>query len=214
MSSVLAGLQTAGVLAVLRAPSGAAAVSAVAALTAGGVTGIEITYTTPDATEAIAEVARRHGDQIYLGAGTVLREEQAREAVDAGAAFLVSPGTEATLVAAMRATGVAVFTGALTPSEVMAALRMGVDAVKVFPAMLGGPAYLRALRGPFPEVPMMPTGGVTPANLADWLAAGAVAVGAGSELCSTSAMAEGRWDEVTAAAHSFTRALRSAREFR
>lgn len=214
MSSVLAGLQAAGVLAVLRAPSYAAAVSAVDALVAGGVTGIEITYSTPDATAAIAEVARRHGDQVYLGAGTVLTEEQAREAVDAGATFLVSPGTDADLVAAMRATGAAVFTGALTPSEVMAALRLGIDAVKVFPAMLGGPAYLRALRGPFPDVPFLPTGGVTPANLADWLAAGAVAVGAGSELCPTSAMTQGRWDEVRDAARSFIRALQSARESR
>ena len=132
----------------------------------------------PDAADAIAEAARRHGDAIYLGAGTVLTAAQAHEAVEAGATFLVSPGTDDAVVAAMRGTGVAVFAGALTPSEVMAALRLGVDAVKIFPASLGGPAYLKALRGPFPDVAFMPTGGVSVANISDWLAAGAVAVGA------------------------------------
>ncbi|HYP44119.1 MAG TPA: bifunctional 4-hydroxy-2-oxoglutarate aldolase/2-dehydro-3-deoxy-phosphogluconate aldolase [Propionibacteriaceae bacterium] len=211
-SAVVTALQRVGVLAVLRAPSAAAAVSAVDALVAGGVTGIEITFSTPDAPEAIAEVARRHADAVYLGAGTVLTGQHARAAVDAGADFLVSPGTEATLVAAMKSTGAAVFTGALTPSEVMATLSLGVDAIKVFPAALGGPSYLRALRGPFPEVPFLPTGGVTAGNLAQWLAAGAVAVGAGSELCSASAMAQGRWAEVTEAARSFSRALSTARD--
>lgn len=210
--TVVTALQRVGVLAVLRAPSGPAAVSAVDALVAGGVRGIEITFSTPDAPAAIAEVSRRHGPSVYLGAGTVLTGEQARESVEAGAQFLVSPGTEASLVEEMRATGAAVFTGALTPSEVMATVRLGVDAVKVFPAALGGPAYLRALRGPFPDVPFMPTGGVTADNLAEWLAAGAVAVGAGGELCSTSAMAQGRWDEITAAARSFSAALSATRE--
>ena len=209
--SVLHGLERAGVLAVLRAPSAALAVQAVDALVAGGVRGIEITYSTPDAARAIAESARRHGDQIYLGAGTVLTPAQADEAVEAGAAFLVSPGTDEPLVAAMRATGVAVFTGALTPSEVMAALRLGVDAVKIFPASLGGPTYLKSLRGPFPDVAFMPTGGVNAGNIKDWLAAGAVAVGAGSELCSPAAMAAGRWDQVEAAAREFSAAYRAAR---
>lgn len=208
---VVDALRRAGVLAVLRAPSAEAAVSAVDALVAGGVTGIEITYSTPDADAAISEVARRHGDRIYLGAGTVLTEAQAGEAVAAGASFLVSPGTDEALVPVLRATGAAVFTGALTPSEVMAALRLEVDAVKVFPAALGGPAYLKALRGPFPDVPFMPTGGVSAANIGDWLAAGAVAVGAGGELCSASAMAAGRWDEIEASARRFSSAFRAAR---
>jgi 2-dehydro-3-deoxyphosphogluconate aldolase / (4S)-4-hydroxy-2-oxoglutarate aldolase len=100
--------------------------------------------------------------------------------------------------------------GALTPSEVMAALRLGTDAVKIFPASLGGPAYLKALRGPFPDVAFMPTGGVSVANISDWLAAGAVAVGAGSELCSPDAMAAGRWDEIGATAREFAAAYQSA----
>jgi 2-dehydro-3-deoxyphosphogluconate aldolase / (4S)-4-hydroxy-2-oxoglutarate aldolase len=211
-SSVLTALRAAGVLAVLRAPSGQAAVLAVDALLAGGVTGIEITYSTPDAAESISEIARRHGAAVYLGAGTVLTAEQANEAVDAGASFLVSPGTDETLVPAMKETGAAVFTGALTPSEVMTALRIGVDAVKIFPASLGGPGYLKSLRGPFPQVPFMPTGGVSAGNIKDWFAAGAVAVGAGSELCPAAALAAGRWDEIEALARQFAAACRQARE--
>jgi 2-dehydro-3-deoxyphosphogluconate aldolase/(4S)-4-hydroxy-2-oxoglutarate aldolase len=154
------------------------------------------------------------GDTIYLGAGTVLTAAQAHEAVEAGATFLVSPGTDEAVVAVMRGTGVAAFTGALTPSEVMAAVRLGVDAVKVFPASLGGPPCLKALRGPFPDVAFMPTGGVSVANISDWLAAGAVAVGAGSELCSPGAMAAGRWDEIEATAREFAAAYQAARRDR
>jgi 2-dehydro-3-deoxyphosphogluconate aldolase/(4S)-4-hydroxy-2-oxoglutarate aldolase len=210
-TSVLHGLERAGVLAVLRAPSADQAVRAVDALVAGGVTGIEITYSTPDATDAIAEIARRHGKGIYLGAGTVLTHAQAEEAVQAGATFLVSPGTDEPVVAAMKSTGAAVFTGALTPTEVMAALRLDVHAVKIFPASLGGPAYLKSLRGPFPDVAFMPTGGVNADNIKDWLAAGAVAVGAGSELCSSAAMAGGRWDQIESSARRFSAAYRDAR---
>jgi 2-dehydro-3-deoxyphosphogluconate aldolase / (4S)-4-hydroxy-2-oxoglutarate aldolase len=213
-SSLLQGLEQAGILAVLRAPSADHAVRAVDALVAGGVLGIEITYSTPDAADVIAEAERRHGDTIYLGAGTVLTAAHAHEAVEAGATFLVSPGTDEAVVAVMRGTGVATFTGALTPSEVMAAVRLGVDAVKVFPASLGGPAYLKALRGPFPDVAFMPTGGVSVANISEWLAAGAVAVGAGSELCSPGAMAAGRWDEIKATAREFAAAYQAARRDR
>jgi Entner-Doudoroff aldolase len=148
---------------------------------------------------------------LNLGAGTVLTEEQVSEAVEAGAEFLVSPGTQEAVVRAMLGTGVAVFSGALTPSEVMAAVQFGVDAVKIFPASLGGPAYLRSLRGPFSDVPFLPTGGVDASNLGEWLAAGAAAVGAGGKLCSPSAMAEGRWDDIEGVARQFAAALRTAR---
>jgi 2-dehydro-3-deoxyphosphogluconate aldolase/(4S)-4-hydroxy-2-oxoglutarate aldolase len=202
------------VIAVLRAPSADAGIRATAALVAGGVTGIEITYSTPDAAAVIREVRDQHGDGVYLGAGTVRTAAQAREAVAAGARFLVSPGTEARLAAAMLDTGATVLAGALTPSEVMATLACGVRLVKLFPASLGGPAYLRALRGPFPDVAFVPTGGVTADNLGDWIAAGAVAVGAGGELCSAPAMAAGDWAAVTASARAFAAAARRAREQR
>lgn len=203
-------LREAGVVAVLRAPSALAAVHAVEALVAGGITGIEITYSTPDAAEAISELDRRFGTSICLGAGTVLSEQQARESVDAGARFLVSPGTDAALTAAMINTGATVLAGALTPSEVMATRRCGAHAVKLFPASLGGPGYLRSLRGPFPDVPFVPTGGVNPDNLVEWFTAGAIAVGAGGELCPAAAMASARWEEITAHAGNFAAALRRA----
>jgi len=200
-------LRGAAVVAVLRANDPEAALSAVEALVAGGITGIEVTYTTPGATAVIAEVARRHGDAVVLGAGTVTRAQQAREAVDAGATFLVSPGVASEVAQAMKATGAMVMLGALTPSEVMAANALGSDVVKIFPASLGGPDYLKALRGPFPDVALMPTGGVDPANLGQWLRTGAVAVGAGGTLVPGAAMAAGRFEEVEAAARSFVAAL-------
>jgi 2-dehydro-3-deoxyphosphogluconate aldolase/(4S)-4-hydroxy-2-oxoglutarate aldolase len=211
MTVSLSSVSATGVIAVLRAPSAAAAVQAVDALVAGGVTGIEITYSTPDAERALAEVADRHGDAVLLGAGTLTRPEQAERAVAAGARFLVSPGTQAELAGAMRATGAAVMLGALTPSEVMAAQALGADVVKIFPASLGGPGYLRSLRGPFPDVPLMPTGGVTSDNLGEWLAAGAVAAGAGSELCSPAAMRDGDWAAIERNARLFSSALAATR---
>jgi 2-dehydro-3-deoxyphosphogluconate aldolase / (4S)-4-hydroxy-2-oxoglutarate aldolase len=207
-SAALAGLRAATVVAVIRAPSAELAVQAADALVAGGVTGIEITYSTPGTSAAIREVRARHGDRILLGAGTVLTPDQATDAVQAGAEFLVTPGTTPTLTTALLETGVTVLGGAVTPSEVMTALSLGVHAVKLFPASLGGPAFLRSLRGPFPEVAFVPTGGVSAANLHQWLDAGAVAVGAGGELCSTAAMAAGEWAAITAEARAFSSAAR------
>ena len=206
----LTALRAATVIAVLRAPSAAAAVAATDALVAGGVTGIEITYSTPDAPTAIREVRQRHGDAVYLGAGTVLTEDHATEAVAAGAQFLVSPGTDPMLTRTMLETGMTVLSGAFTPSEVMMAANLGAHVVKLFPASLGGPGLLEALRGPFPDLAFCPTGGVNPENLSDWLAAGAVAVGAGGELCPAAALRSGDWATITAAAERFAEAARAA----
>ena len=206
----LAAIREAVVIAVLRAPSPDACLRATEALVAGGITGIEVTYSTPDAAAVIAELRARHGAAIRLGAGTVLTSQQAQAAVAAGAEFLVSPGTTSELAPAMLETGVTVMSGALTPSEVMTATGLGVHVVKLFPGALGGPAYLRALRGPFPEVAFVPTGGVTVDNLGDWLDAGALAVGAGGELASTEAMRRQDWPTLTAAAERFSAAARAA----
>lgn len=210
----LAPLASAGVIAVLRAPTVEAALHATEALVAGGITGIEITFSTPRAPDVIDELASRHGEAVQLGAGTVLTPAQAREAVDAGARFLVSPGTDPNLTPVMLSTGAAVLTGALSPSEVMAATALGTHAVKLFPASLGGPSYLRSLRGPFPTVQFTPTGGVTPENLGEWFRAGAFAVGAGSELCPAASMRDGDWPGITSAAVAFTAALRRTRQER
>ncbi|MEO6199555.1 MAG: bifunctional 4-hydroxy-2-oxoglutarate aldolase/2-dehydro-3-deoxy-phosphogluconate aldolase [Cryobacterium sp.] len=206
MTDSLAPLTTARVLAVVRAPSAESALLAADALIAGGIVGLEITYSTPDAPAVIRELDARYGDRIYLGAGTVTTAEEAAKAADAGARFLVSPGTRRELTGAMKDTGLLVLTGALTPSEVMAAIEYGTDVVKIFPASLGGPAFLKSLRGPFPDVALMPTGGVTPENLDDWFAAGAIAVGAGGDLVSGADLAAGRYDEVERKARLFASA--------
>lgn len=172
----------------------------------GGVTAIEITYSTPDPALAIAEITRRHGDRVYVGAGTIVRPEQAREVADAGARFLVSPGSTPEIAEAMLATGLVTMLGALTPTEIMVATALGADVVKLFPASLGGPAFMRALRGPFPDVPIMPTGGVNAANLREWFEAGVVAVGAGGELVSNSLILAGDWSAIEASARAFTAA--------
>lgn len=200
-----------GLLAVIRGPSKALTLEMVAALVAGGVTGIEITYTTPNAAEVVAALARRFGDEIVLGMGTLIEPAQAAEAAQAGAQFLVSPHTEPALAQAMVATGLPVMMGALTPTEVVSSRQLGSDVVKLFPGSLGGPEYMKALKGPFPNVPMMPTGGVDIDNIADWFAAGAVAVGAGSQLCPKSLAAAGKFDEITAIARSFVTAVAAAR---
>lgn len=202
MKEVLVRLEDAVVVAVLRAPSADAAVRTVDALVAGGVRAVEITYSTPDVAVALRAVRERHPD-LLLGAGTITHPAQAEESVTAGAEFLVSPGTLPDVTRAMLATGSVVLSGALSPTEVMTAVDLGADVVKLFPAGLGGPGLLKALRGPFPDVPFCPTGGVDAGNLAEWVAAGAVAVGAGGELCPAAAIREGRWDVITEAARRF-----------
>ena len=211
MTERLARTRAAGVLAVLRAPSPESALDAAEAIIRGGITGIEVTYSTPDAPGVIRELIARHGDAAHIGAGTVTTPEQAVAAADAGAEFLVSPGTLPDLTRAMLDTGRVVMTGALTPTEVMTALDLRVDVVKIFPASLGGPSFLSALRAPFPDAPLMPTGGVKPDNLADWFAAGAVAVGAGGDLASGSSIAASDWDDLEARAARFAAALATTR---
>lgn len=210
-SDTLTRLQDGGVVAVLRAPDGDGALRAVDALLAGGIRGIEITYTIPDAAEVIASLAGRRDTDIVLGAGTVLTPLQATEAAEAGAQFIVTPGTNPTLANAVIATGVASVLGAFTPSEVIDVLSLGADAVKIFPASVGGPSYLKMLRGPLPDVALMPTGGVTVDNVGDWFGAGAFCVGAGGDLCSAAMIANGQWGEIERRAAAFMAAVGSAR---
>ena len=200
-----------GLLAVLRGPSPDLTLAMVDALVAGGVLGIEITYTTPNAPEVVAALDRKYGDQILLGMGTLTEPEHVTQAQAAGARFVVSPHCEPTLAGLMVAADLAVMIGAFTPTEVMQAHRLGADVVKIFPGSLGGPDYLKSLRGPFPHIRMMPTGGVSLANVADWFAAGAVAVGAGSELCPPAWAKAGRFDEISERAREFVAAVAGAR---
>jgi 2-dehydro-3-deoxyphosphogluconate aldolase / (4S)-4-hydroxy-2-oxoglutarate aldolase len=200
-----------GVLAVIRGPSPELTVQMVGALVAGGVIGIEITYSTPNAEEVVRALAERYGNQILLGMGTLVEPAQAESAKAAGAQFLVSPVCEPALVQAMAATGLLTMAGALTPTEVLQAYRLGSDVVKIFPGSLTGPQYIKALKGPFPYIPVMPTGGVNAGNVAEWFAAGVVAVGAGSELCPPQLAKEGKFDEITRRAADFYQVVQSAR---
>lgn len=182
MSATLDRLRDARLVAVLRAESADEAVAISEALVEGGIEAIELTYSTPDVTSAIARVRELVGERVLVGAGTLTEPAHAREAADAGAEFLVSPHLDPALLEAMLATGLAALPGVLTPSEAQAAVRGGAEAVKLFPAATVGPGHLRALLAPFPALKIVPTGGIGSANAAEWLAAGAWAVGVGGEL--------------------------------
>lgn len=168
--------------------------------------------TVPGAIAAIASVAKRFGDKVLVGAGTVTDGETAKRAVDAGAEFIVTPCLVPEVIDAALRADVAVLPGALTPTEVYDAFRKGGAMVKVFPAQnVGGAAYLRALRGPFPEIPLVPTGGVTLDNVREMFEAGAAAVGVGSEMISKDALARRDYAAIGALAARFLAAVRKAR---
>ena len=208
---VLEKIKTLGLVAVIRGPTADLTVRMVDALVAGGVKGIEITYSTPNAEEVASTVAKKYGNEIVLGMGTLIEPVQADRAKAAGATFIVSPVSEPELVKAMVASGLVVMAGALTPTEVLQSYRLGSDVIKIFPGSLTGPSYIKALHGPFPYIPMMPTGGVSAANVGEWFAAGVVAVGAGSELCPPALAKEGKFDEITWRAAEFVHMVQAAR---
>lgn len=169
-------------VAILRADTADTFVDTAHRLADVGVTCIEFTLTSRGAIAALAEASRQLPSTVSLGAGTVIDPRAAESALDAGAEFLVSPSVDAAVIAAGVARGVPVYAGALTPTEIVTAWRAGAAAVKVFPASLGGPHYIRRVREPLPEIPLIPTGGVTMNSAADYLAAGAIAVGMGGGL--------------------------------
>jgi 2-dehydro-3-deoxyphosphogluconate aldolase/(4S)-4-hydroxy-2-oxoglutarate aldolase len=205
-------LREVGIIPIIRASSADAAVAVAEALLQGGLTVAEITFTVPNAIQAIERVAKRVAGKLLVGAGTVTDAEAARRAMDAGAEFIVTPCLIPEVIEAVRRAEVAVLPGALTPGEVFEAFRLGGDMVKVFPVQsVGGAAYLRALRGPFPDIPLVPTGGVTLENLADLFKAGAVAVGVGTELISQDALARRDYAAIGALAKQFLAAVRQAR---
>ncbi|MGI8423457.1 MAG: bifunctional 4-hydroxy-2-oxoglutarate aldolase/2-dehydro-3-deoxy-phosphogluconate aldolase [Chloroflexota bacterium] len=211
-SAVLARLVGIGVIPVVRAASADEALAAVAAIEAGGLPVLEITMTVPGAIGVIEAVAARYGDTVLVGAGTVLDPETARDCVAAGARFIVSPAVNVRTIEWCRGADVPVMPGALTPTEVLTAWQAGADVVKVFPCdSAGGAAHIKALKGPFPQIPLIPTGGVTLATVADYIRAGAAAVGVGSNLVDTKAIAAGAADRVTEAARQYVEAVRQAR---
>ncbi len=180
---------------------------AVEAVAAGGVRAVEITMTVPGAVEVIRHLAGLRLPGVLLGAGTVLDAESAVAVIEAGADFVVSPIADSGMIRECRRCGVLVAPGAFTPAEIWRAWMEGADIIKVFPATSLGPAYLRDLKGPFPNLRLMPTGGVTPANARAFIDAGACCVGLGTALLDKALIAQGRWDELTARAAALTASL-------
>ncbi len=202
-----------GIIPVVRASSAHQALLAVEAIRAGGISIVEVTMTVPGAIEVIGQLAKTAGSDVLVGAGTVLDAKTAQQCLDAGAEFLVSPGFDAQTVKFAREKGILVIPGALTPTEIIMAWNAGGDLIKVFPCgTVGGAKYIKALKGPLPQVPMIPTGGVNLDTAADFILAGAEALGVGGELLSESALKSGRTNQITDAARRFVAIVREARQ--
>ena len=208
---ILDGILECGIAAVVRAESADLAHKAIQAALEGGVNVIEVTFTVPGALEIIRDLAKTIGGDAILGAGTVLTPQTATDAIEAGARFIVSPCTSMAVIEAAKLKGVPVFPGALTPTEVVTAWQSGADLVKIFPANVVGPSYLRDLHGPLPQVKFMPTGGVGLDTAMDYLKAGASALGVGGDLINKKLMAEGNFAEITASARKFREIVREFR---
>ncbi|HID74871.1 MAG TPA: bifunctional 4-hydroxy-2-oxoglutarate aldolase/2-dehydro-3-deoxy-phosphogluconate aldolase [Planctomycetaceae bacterium] len=201
-----------GIVAVMRAPSGELLADVAEALLAGGVEAIEVTFTVPRAHRVLEQVADRLGDRILLGAGTVLDPETARAAILAGAQFVVSPALNLDVIRLCQRYDRAVMPGALTPTEVLTAWEAGADIVKIFPSDLTGPQYLKALHGPLPQVRLLPTGGVNLETAADFLRAGACALGVGGALVEKQAVASGDLARIESLARQYAQIVRSVRQ--
>ena len=208
---VVARIEALGIVAIIRLDAGAPLLDVAAALAEGGIDVLEFTVTTPGALRAVEDGAARLGDRVLLGVGTVLDAETARLAIQAGAAFVVMPTLNTDVITVCRRYSVPVIPGAMTPTEILAAWQSGADIVKVFPAALLGPDFIRQVRAPLPQVKLMPTGGISAANAADYLQAGAVAVGVGGRLVDRKAVAERRFDLITERAAELLAAVRSGR---
>ncbi|MDE3200674.1 MAG: bifunctional 4-hydroxy-2-oxoglutarate aldolase/2-dehydro-3-deoxy-phosphogluconate aldolase [Acidobacteriota bacterium] len=205
-------IERVGLIPVLRAKSVAQAHAVVKAMLAGGVTVVEVTMTVPNAVSLLAELKREYGGDVLLGSGTVTTADEAKATIDAGAEFVVSPSLHADVIAATKAAGKISIPGSLTPTEVITAYRAGADYVKIFPcSAMGGAPYLKALLAPFPFLKLIPTGGVTIASAADFLKAGARALGVGSDLVNLTAVDEGKPEVITEAARKYLEVLRQAR---
>ena len=207
----LARILESGIVAVVRAASGKSLVHVASALAQGGVTAIEVTFTVPGALDVIRHVNQEFGDSIVLGAGTVLDPETARAAILAGAEYIVAPTLNHDVIRLCRRYDKAVMPGAFTPTEILSAWESGADIVKVFPADSGGPAYLKALRGPLPQIRLMPTGGVDLATAESFLKAGACCLGVGSALVEPDAVSTGHFDRIRDLAAQFIAIVRHFR---
>lgn len=204
-------IERTGLIAIVRLDSSAALVQAAKAIAAGGVSVIEFTLTTPGALRTIEEAVRELGGEALIGAGTVLDAESARAAMLAGAEFIVAPTLSLDVITMCHRYDKVVIPGAYTPTEILSAWEHGADFVKVFPAEIGGPAYLKAVRAPLPQVKLIPVGGVSVETAGAFIRAGAAALGVGSNLVDRKAVSEGRFAQLTAAAQALSQAVAEAR---
>ena len=211
-NKILSSIIDIGVVPVVRTSSAEGAIRAIEAIYRGGIRAAEITMTVPGAIHALEKVADQFGDQIVLGAGTVLDPETARACMLAGAEFFVTPSLNLATIEMVRRYSKVVMPGALTPTEALTAWEAGADAVKIFPCgAVGGPKYIRALKAPFPQIEMIPTGGVNLETTAEFLRAGACAVAVGGELVDAKTIAEGKYEVFEQRARLFLEEVRKAR---
>jgi 2-dehydro-3-deoxyphosphogluconate aldolase / (4S)-4-hydroxy-2-oxoglutarate aldolase len=202
-----------GIVPVVRAASAKQGMQAAEAVCAGGIPIVEMTMTVPGAIDLISQLAKSMGSQVLVGAGTVIDAETAQRCIDAGAEFLVSPGFDLETVELANRAGKLVMSGALTPTEVITAWKAGSDLVKIFPCgSVGGAKHIQALKGPLPHIPMVPTGGVNLASAAEFIRAGAAALGVGGELVSPMALRSGNTNEIVETARKFMSIVRETRE--
>jgi 2-dehydro-3-deoxyphosphogluconate aldolase / (4S)-4-hydroxy-2-oxoglutarate aldolase len=211
-TEVLHRINETGVMPVLRAASVDEALALARAIEAGGIRVLEVTMTVPGAIEVIRSLVRERGDRILIGAGTVLDPETARACILAGALFIVSPALNLKTIELCRRYSVTVIPGALTPTEVLTAWEAGADIVKVFPCnAVGGASYLRALKAPLPQIELIPTGGVSLSTASEFLAAGAFALGVGSDLVNAKAIVDGKPEIITQIAKEYVETIRKWR---
>ncbi len=210
---VLQRIREIGLIPVVRAETADQAMRAVAAIKAGGVSVLEVTMTVPGAIGVIEQLAKAFGAETLIGAGTVLDPETARACIATGAQFIVSPSLNEETIAFCRAQDIAIFPGALTPTEIVRAWNAGADAVKIFPAgAVGGASYLKALKAPLPQIELIPTGGVSLKTAADFIKAGAMALGVGADLVDPKALRDGNEGLITERARQFLEIVRAARQ--
>ena len=211
-TDVMTRIREIGIIPVVRASSSAEALAVVEAIREGGIPMLEITMTVPGAVGVISELTQRLGDDALIGAGTVLDADAAKQCVDAGAKFIVSPSLDVPTIEACRRMNVPVFPGALTPTEIVTAWKAGASAVKVFPAnAVGGASYLKSVKAPLPQVELIPTGGVNLKTVAEFVAAGALALGVGADLVDVAALRRGEAAALTRKAKEYVAAVGAAR---
>ncbi len=210
---ILAAITKIGLVPVVRTASAETALLSVEAIYNGGVRAAEVTMTVPGALKALEKLADKFGDKLVLGAGTVLDPETARSCMLAGAQFFVTPNLKLATIEMAKRYSKVICAGALTPTEVLTAWEAGADVVKVFPAnAVGGPKYIKALKGPLPHIEMIPTGGVNLETAGEFLKAGACAVAVGGELIDARLIKENRYDEMEARARQYLAVIAKARE--